>query len=268
MAGFEEPEQERAGRPLAAVTRALCLLRVLAETEEVSFGGLRSALKGMPAPTLSRLLKTLTSAGYVRKTAEGRYGRGRALDDLGCALGESTSPKAAVREVLSAFAAETGESIAFARLWGGRLVLTEKEEVPDSFKLVKRGFVFRPSEKEGPTIAAAAHLPEKDFLRFIRSPGSLVVSPAEFRRLARRCRREGIYEESLPGRPPVGGPRRFCVPVLDGHGVSIGELHTVRPGGRSAVHRKRFVARLPAAARRLEECFSKGRPQKQFLGAT
>jgi len=252
MARRRKPE-ERARRSIPALARGLAALRELASAGEggISFSLLGRRLDGLPAPTLSRLLKALLAEGYAVKTPAGFYARGPELELLGRALVAGGSLEELALEVMSAFACETGESIAFARFYGDRLALVEKVEVADSFKLAPRGQVFRPAAWEGPTVVVAAHLSGADWERFARSPESRIESVSEFRRLGAACRRSGCHVEPLPGRPVRGGPRRGCVVVLDPEGRPAGELHTVCPGARLVAEGKRVVARLIEAAERM-----------------
>ena len=247
-------EQVAARRPaIPALARGLKVLRQLAAAGRpgAGFGDLRRALQNLPAPTLSRLLKALAAAGYARRTPAGRYARGPELEVLGRELGSGGSLEEAARQAMAEYTRRTGESVAFARFYGDRLVLVDKIEVADSFKLAPRGQVFHPAAWEGPAVAVAAHLPATDLERLARSPDSRVDSMAEFKRLAGRCRRLGYHVEPMPNRPARGGPRRVCCAVLGPGGAPVGELHTVCPGARFTGDRKLIVSSLREAAGRL-----------------
>lgn len=244
----------RSRRPaIPALARGLGVLRRLAAAgqEGAAFGELRRGLGELPAPTLSRLLKALVAAGYARKTPAGRYARGPELDALGRELNSGGSLEDAARRVLAGYTRRTGESVAFARFYGDRLVLVDKVEVPDSFKLAPRGQIFRPEPWEGPAIAVAAHLSGAELARFARSAGSRLGAPDGFRRLAERCRRLGYHVEPMPNRPVRGGPRRACCAVLGPAGAPVGELHTVCPGARFAADRVLILDALREAAQAL-----------------
>jgi DNA-binding IclR family transcriptional regulator len=188
----------------------------------------------------------------VEKTAAGLYAGGPELAALGRALGGGRSLEEFALEAMTEYTRATGESIAFARFFGERLVLVEKVEVADSFKLARRGQVFRPAENEGPAIVVAAHLAGGELARFTRSFESRVLDFAAFRREIVAYRRAGVRVEPMPKRPARGGPRRACVAVLDPEGRPAGELHTVVPGARFTRDRERIVERLLAARDRIE----------------
>jgi DNA-binding IclR family transcriptional regulator len=238
------------GRSIPALSRGLRTLRILASAGEdgVSFSALGRELDDLPAPTLSRLLKALRLEEYVVKTPSGLYARGPALESLGRALGSGGTLEEIALEAMNRFAHETGESVGFARFYGDRLVMTEKVEVADSFKLAQYGYAFRPATNEGPTIVVAAHLAGEDFNRFARSPDSQVDSISEFRRLAADYRRNGVQIEPMPHRAARGGPRRAAVAVLDAEARPAGELHTVVPGAHFKQNGKKIVASLLRAA--------------------
>ncbi len=242
-------------RTIPALSRGLRAVRILASAGEsgVSFSDMGRRLGDLPAPTLSRLLKALLAEGYALKTNAGLYARGPQLNELGRALGAAGTLEETALEAMNAFANETGESIGFARFYGDRLVMVEKVEVPDSFKLAVIGYSFRPDPAEGPTIAVAAHLAGPDFNRFVRSPDNRVTSVAEFRKLAAACRRNGVQVEPMPKRPVRGGPRRACVGVLGADGKPVGELHTVCPGAHFARDGKKITGCLLRAAEAIAE---------------
>jgi len=250
-AGPRRPE--RPGVP--ALSRGLKVLRLLASAgpDGASFGDLRRGLDGLPAPTLSRLLKALVAAGYALRTPAGRYAPGAELEALGRELGSAGTVEEAARSVLAEYTRRTGESVAFARFYGDRLVLVEKVEVADSFKLAQQGQVFRPALWEGPAVAVAAHLSGADFDRFARSAESRVTSLAKFRKLAAACRRRGWHAEPLPNRPAGSAPTRICTPVLDAEGRPVGELHSVSPLASDPAEQERLAGELIAARRALEE---------------
>ncbi len=248
-----KPAARKAGRSIPALTRGLKALKILASAGEggVSFSELGRELNDLPAPTLSRLLKALILDEYVLKTDAGLYSRGPALESLGRTLGSGGSLEELALEAMNAFSHETGESIGFARFYGDRLVMAEKVEVADSFKLAQYGYAFSPWEKEGPTIVVAAHLASADFNRFVRSADSRVDSITEFKRLAAAYRKAGVQIEPMPHRPARGGPRRAALAVLNPEGFPAGELHTVVPGAHFQRDSKKIVACLLRAAERI-----------------
>ncbi len=242
--------ENRSDRTIPALSRGLRVLEILASACEggVSFTALGRKLDDLPAPTLSRLLKALRLERYVVKTPSGLYAGGPALEDLGRSLGSGGTIEELALEAMNPFSHETGESIGFARFYGDRLVMTEKVEVTDSFKLAQYGYAFRPATNEGPTIVIAAHLAGDDFNRFARSPNSRVTSTAEFRKLAAAYRKNGVLIEPMPHRAAPGGPRRAAVAVLNSEGRPVGELHTVVPSAHFKRNGRKIVASLLKAA--------------------
>jgi len=243
----------KTARTIPALSRGLKALKILASAGDagVSFTDLGRELNDLPAPTLSRLLKSLLADEFVVKTGAGLYASGPALESLGRTLGSGGSLEELALEAMRAYSHETGESIGFARFYGDRLVMAEKVEVADSFKLAQYGYAFRPCEDEGPTIVVAAHLAGKEFNIFVRSAGSRIGSIATFKRRAAAYRKAGVQIEPMPHRPARGGPRRAALAVLDSGGHPVGELHTVVPGAHFQRNGKKIVACLLRAAERM-----------------
>ena len=245
-----KPPPERPPRSIPALSRGLRAVRLLAAAGDagIGFTDLGRQLDALPAPTLSRLLKALVAEGYAAKTEAGLYAHGPALVELGRALGAGGTLEELALEAMNAFARETGESIAFARFYGDRLVLAAKVEVADSFKLAPHGCAFRPAPWEGPAVAVAAHLAGEDFDRFVNAPPGLAGALADFRKQTAACLREGVRVEPMPNRPARGAPRRACAAVLDAAGRPVGELHTVCPAEHFAREGRKLTASLLRAA--------------------
>lgn len=251
----------KSSRPsLPALTRGLRVLRALAEARagDLTFGNLQELLEDCPAPTLSRLLKTLQAEGYVEKTRDGRYTRGPEIDALARVLSGGCSLIEAAVLSMKQFALETAESIGFGQLFEDRVVLVEKVEVIDSAKMAQLGTVFEPSEWQGPVLVIAALLPKPRRLRLLKSKDSAITSMKTVRELMGAYRERGVHVEGLRRKIPRRGPFRACVAVLGHDGDPVGELHTVCPAERFARDRKRVIARLREAKTRLEERIAEG----------
>jgi DNA-binding IclR family transcriptional regulator len=240
---------------IPALSRGLAALRAIAAAGAggAGFGELRRALDDLPAPTLSRLLKALVASGHAVKTEAGRYAAGPELSALGRELSGGGSLEDVARAALAEFTRRTGESAAFARFYGDRLVLVEKSEIADGYKLASAGTVFHPAEDEGPAIAVASLLSGAAFDKFVRAHGSRVASMTEFRAAAARCREAGYRAEPMPNRPVKNGPRRVCCAVAGPDGAPVGELHAVCPGERFPERKQLIVESLLAAAKEIAE---------------
>ena len=240
-------------KPIPALSRGLRALNVLARAGEsgVTFSELGHKLEDLPAPTLSRLLKALGAEGYIVKNSSGLYVSGPQLQELSRALGAGGSIEEIALDAMNTYARETGESIGFARFYGDRLVMVEKVEVPDSFKLATLGYVFAVAVNEGPSIVVAAHLSGTDLRNYINSPESRIESRVQFRKAAASARKTGYRLEPMPHRPARGGPRRLCVAVLDDGGNPVGELHSVFPNARMASDSHRLVSCICKAAEKI-----------------
>ena len=106
----------RTGKPavrtVAAVERALAVLDAVAVAEDEDVGTNELARRtGINASTVSRLLATLAARGLVRHVEEtGRYRLGPRLVQLGSAALAGLDLRDLARPVLTALAAETGET--------------------------------------------------------------------------------------------------------------------------------------------------------------
>ena len=79
------PAPRQAARRVAAVSRALAVMDALAAGGELGTNEI-ARRTGVNASTVSRLLATLASAGYVDQAANGRYRLGIRLVQLGNAV--------------------------------------------------------------------------------------------------------------------------------------------------------------------------------------
>jgi DNA-binding IclR family transcriptional regulator len=120
-----------------SLDRALLVIDALAEGA-MGFSALRARLKGLPAPTLSRLLRALAAAGAVVKGSAG-YGLAPRAVRLARRVAGGQSPAEAVEPLLADLAAGTGDSAACYGWREGRVTLLAKREVPESFHYMAVG---------------------------------------------------------------------------------------------------------------------------------
>lgn len=126
---------------LAPLRRGMELLRAVAQAHDwCTFSGLQEALNGLPAPTLSRLLKVLVDEKLVEKDAlHGRYRKGSALLDLAHLVLGSLPKARVVQPVLDWLADETGQSAAFFTFDTDAIVMVAKAERPNSCHFIDVG---------------------------------------------------------------------------------------------------------------------------------
>ncbi len=126
---------------LAPLRRGIELLRGVARSDGwCTFSGLQETLGGVPAPTLSRLLKVLMDERLLEKDAfHGRYRKGPALLDLAHLVLGSLPKARIVQPVLDSLADETGQSAAFFTFDNDAIVMVAKAERPNSCHFIDIG---------------------------------------------------------------------------------------------------------------------------------
>jgi DNA-binding IclR family transcriptional regulator len=137
----------RTGKPairhVAAVERALAVLDAVAEAEDVGTNEL-ARRTGINPSTVSRLLATLAARGIVRHVEEtGRYQLGPRLVQLGSAALAGLDLRELARPVLTALAAETGETATLSVPGEPDAITIDFVQSPSSVQSVAR--VGRPS---------------------------------------------------------------------------------------------------------------------------
>ena len=104
------PAPRQAARRVAAVSRALAVLDALAVGGELGTNEL-ARRTGVNASTVSRLLATLASAGYVDQAENGRYRLGIRLVQLGNAVVDRLDLREVARPELERLVDAVGETV-------------------------------------------------------------------------------------------------------------------------------------------------------------
>jgi IclR family acetate operon transcriptional repressor len=116
-----------------SVRRALDLLEALADAGGAQGLSQLASRSGLPVPTIHRLLRTLTSAGYVRQDPSRRYALGPRLIRLGGLAGRSLGAWAA--PLLARLVEATGETANLAVLEGGEVVYLAQAPSPHPMRM-------------------------------------------------------------------------------------------------------------------------------------
>jgi IclR family transcriptional regulator, acetate operon repressor len=146
---FRTPE--RAGG-VQSVERALLLLELMADAGgEVALTQLAES-SALPLPTIHRIIRTLTNAGYVRQQPSRRYALGPRLIRLGETAGRMSGAWA--RPYLADVTAAVGETSSMAVLDGDHMVYVA--QVPSSHSMRTFTEVGRRVAAYGSTIGRAA----------------------------------------------------------------------------------------------------------------
>ena len=118
---------ERRSRPVAAIRRAVDVLRAFSAAEPSLSVTAVAARVGLHKSSASRILATLEDAGLVeRDSASGRYQLGAGIVALAGPLLASLDLREKARPVMAQLAAETSQSVSLALWTGGEAVNVEQ----------------------------------------------------------------------------------------------------------------------------------------------
>ncbi|MFM9125323.1 MAG: IclR family transcriptional regulator [Actinomycetota bacterium] len=132
-----------AGRPVAAVERALAVLEILADAPDLGVNEIARRLD-VSASSASRLLGTLAGHGLVERVPEtGRYRLGVRLLQLGTHVLQRLDVRDVARPVLERIEAETGETATLSLPAAGEGVTVD--HVPSRRSVRSAALVGRPS---------------------------------------------------------------------------------------------------------------------------
>ena len=221
---------EPAARHVAAVERALTVLDTLAEGEELGTNELARRTR-INASTVSRLLATLASGGFVEHVPEtGRYRLGLRLLQLGNAVLGRLDLRRVARPQLEALAAETGETATLSAPGGRDAITVDFVQSEASVQSVAR--VGRPSiahaTATGKVLLAfgAVELPKPSFEVF--TPRTITDSRALEREI-QRVRKRG-YAEAVGEREEE--LNAIAAPVFEARGSLAAILGLQGPASR------------------------------------
>lgn len=196
--------------PIAAVVRALDVLRSFGPDQyTVSLAEL-ARRTGNNKPTLLRVLATLEAQGFIRRLADGRYRLGPELLRLGSVYRDSFDLAAHVRPVLAKLVAATGESSAFYVAEGDTRVCLCRAESPRSIRHHVHEGQRLPLDRGGAGRVLGA---------FLRQSGDL------YERMGRRA------VITLAG-DRVADVSAVCAPVFGAHDALVGALQVSGPSAR------------------------------------
>ncbi len=126
---------------MAALRRSMSIMRTISrEHGGAAFSKLRLVDGKLTAASLSRLLKSLSREGFVRKDElSGLYHFGDCFLDLARAVVSASSMpmRERVRPLVESLARETGESAVFFEPDGDGLILGAKAELPERFHYIE-----------------------------------------------------------------------------------------------------------------------------------
>ena len=136
------PAPRQAARRVAAVSRALAVMEALAAGGELGTNEI-ARRTGVNASTVSRLLATLASSGYVDQAANGRYRLGIRLVQLGNAVVDRLDLRELARPELERLVERAGETATLSVAGGYEAVTVDFVQSPSSVQGVAQ--LGRPS---------------------------------------------------------------------------------------------------------------------------
>jgi DNA-binding IclR family transcriptional regulator len=241
-----------AGRPVAAVERAIALMDALADGSGPRGVNELARALGAHASTVSRLLGTRAEAGLVeRDAASGRYRLGLRVAHWGSAAVAGRDLRELARPLLAELAELTGETSTLS-LAAGTEALTA-DYVSSSQSVLSQARVGRASVGHATAVGKVLLAFRPDALAAL--PATLapftdrtIVDRAALERALVRVREQG-YAEASEEREP--GLHAIAVPVLDGRGELAAVLGLQGPDRFDAAARARALEPLRERAARL-----------------
>ena len=241
----------------AATTRALArgldVLEALAHADEGTLGVSAIAADiGLDKATISRLLQTLVSTGYVARDPSTRQYRltGKILR-LAHAASAGLDLLSLARPHLRRLRDQLDETVHLGVLEGLRVVYLDKLESSNTIQLVSAVGQTMPLHSTSLGKAMLAALPHDEFeaklaqMDFARRTEHTICDPVEFRREIQRTRQRGYATDDRENEP-LGA----CVAaaIVGGDGRLIGAISVAGPHFRVRDHFEAFGRGAQAAA--------------------
>lgn len=196
---------------------SLAILARLADTGGLAFTRLRREV-GLPAATVSRLLKVLAEEGWVTGGGAEPWRPGSAYRAAAWRLAPNADLAALIQPVVDQLAEATGESAAFVEWGGDGIVFRAKRERPESFHYMEVGSRNRNVVDHPFALTCLAH-----------------GDPASWRRFAAPARRANIDLEAVLLRIRSDGVhvgvdrgQRIVAPVIAHGGAFLGAIGVSR----------------------------------------
>jgi DNA-binding IclR family transcriptional regulator len=206
------------GQQMMAFRRGVWVLKIMARYPEgCTFGQLQQQLDGLPAPTLSRLLKVMVDERMVAKDpATGIYKAGPLAFNLSRRfLGRATVPEV-VQPILDRLAEQTGESAAYAEYENSSIIFLATKNIPQSFHYMEVGSPNRKVAYHGFGQVCLAYLPPgKTDLAIKNSQVPLPLPEKQYRTRLHKIKKDGYFIEYRESQDVV---TRIIAPVFKGEG--------------------------------------------------
>jgi DNA-binding IclR family transcriptional regulator len=187
-----------------AATRALAVLRLLAQAPGPVPAAVLVRALGLPRSTVYHLLTAMVAEGFVTHLPEERrYGLGVAAFEIGTAYSRQEPLQRLARPVMSLLVDTVGQSAHLAVLHGREVLYLVEDRAPGRPPLVTDVGVRLPAQLAASGRAMLAALPAAqvralfpDRTAFVERHGSGPTSLSQLRRVLARARRDGFAEEN------------------------------------------------------------------------
>lgn len=213
--------QERRGG-VAAVDRAIAILRAVGAAEGPATLAALAAATGFHKSTILRLAASLEAGGMLMRDPDGRFRLGPALLDLGTRFQDGAAPAELLMPAMRALALLSGESVAFYVPAGPARVCLHRVESPQALRYTVHVGAVLPLDRGSGGRVLAAHLGAGDALHAA-------------------VRARGFHHSDGERDPQVAG---VSVPVLRAGGGIAGALTIAGP--RQRLTPARVAEILPA----------------------
>lgn len=239
------------GQTLSSVRNALRLLKRFSADEPVLGVSDLARQLNVAKSTTHRLLSTLASEGFVRRTDDGRYALGVTLWELGSQMVAGLELRDVAHPVLARLRDETGETVHLAILDRHEVVYVDRFESQATLRLFRRIGFRMPAHatSTGKAILAfssSAALDEVLEAGLPKLGPGTITQKRQLREALDRIRAQGYVlsvDESERGVKSVGAP------VFDHSGMCVGAVSVAGPSQRMpAAQIPRFVKLVRGAA--------------------
>lgn len=250
----DEREGRRASPPISSVLRALDLIELVAHADgEIGVTEL-AARCGVHKSSVSRVMATLASRGYVRQSPDtGKYSLGLHLAELGSACLAKVDMRQLAKPYIEDLRRATGETVHLAVIIDSSMVYIDKSESEHVLGMKSRVGASVPLHCTGIGKALCAFLPQDFVLARLKRAGmtkytanTIVDVDAFFECLAkvRECGYAFDDEEHEEG------IRCVAVPVMDYTGRAVAAVSASGPTVRVTHERQHEMIPLVAEAGR------------------
>jgi DNA-binding IclR family transcriptional regulator len=219
-----------------SLDRAIAILGVLSQSGDL-LGVTRLATElHLAKSTVHRLLATLERAGFVTRSADGHYGVGRRLWEIGCAAMLRPDVRHVARPIIQALASQTGETVGLC-VWD-RTEAVCVEQLSGSEPVPGRSAPGDglPAHATAAGLVLLAHQDDETQERLSRSLCSFtdktITDPEALRKLLREIRRQGYALASAAWQADRAD---VAAPVRSGGAVAAA-LFIAVPAARTTSH--------------------------------